>query len=127
LAALAVASVVLSFVPWSSNPVSRANFGRIQLGMSQAEVHSLLGKPGIQTVQLGLVTGPDRYVTNFSQSVEECRQRGFRDYQWQQWISTELSIVVVFDLESRVVCRYAGPGEKPYWIEVLQSWLSRWF
>jgi hypothetical protein len=126
LATLIGAVVVLSFVARSSNPVSRANFRRIEVGMPQAEVCSLLGAPEYEVEELGLVYGPETYTVNFGQSDEERRRRGFRDYRRQQWTSPEISIIVISDSEGKVVCRYSGKGREPYWLALLRSWLSRW-
>jgi len=119
--------VALVLVPLFKNPVSRANFGRIHVGMSQAEVYRLLGQPEYQSVELGLVDGPETYTINFGQTVEERRRRGFREYQREQWCASGITITVIADLDhGRVVCRYIVEGE-PNWIAVLRSWLSRWF
>jgi hypothetical protein len=110
LAALAGAVVTLSWIVLGGNQVTRSNFDRIQLGMSRADVHDLLGPPEFQVVESGLVDGPASYITNREQTDEERRRRGFRDYRREQWSSSEIEIVVISDLEGRVVCRYPGLG-----------------
>jgi hypothetical protein len=127
LSILTGVGVALLLVLWPSNPVTRANFRKIQVGMSQAELRSLLGPPEYQTVESGLVDGPEVYVTNQNQSDEERRQRGFREYLRQQWTSAEIEIVSISDSEGTVVCRYSGEGRRLDWIAFLRSWLSRWF
>jgi hypothetical protein len=126
-AGLACAVVALLIVLWSPNPVTRANFGRIRIGMSQAELHRLLGAPDYQTVESGLVDGPETYITNRDLSDEERQRRGFRDCRRQQWTSPEVTIVVISDTDGQVVCRYSGDGQRSGWLTFLRSWLSRWF
>jgi hypothetical protein len=123
---LAGASVALLLVLWPSNPVTWANFRRIQVGISEPELRSLQGTPEYQTVESGLVDGPETYVTNRDQSDEERRRRGFRDYRRQQWASSEIMIIAISDPDGRVVCRYSGEGRRSDWLAFLRSWLSRW-
>jgi hypothetical protein len=114
------------FVAWPTNPITQANFVRIQIGTSEAELRHLLGPPDFQLIESGLIDGPETYVTNRDQSDDERRRRGFRDYRREQWTSAEVEIVVISDMEGRVVCKYSGPGQRTGWFTRLRLWLSRW-
>jgi hypothetical protein len=120
------AVVVLWFVAWPEDPVSRANFRGIEVGMPVAEVCRVLGAPQVDVEELGMVGGPGTYSVNFGPSAEEQRRRGFRVCRRQQWSSPDITIIVISDPEGQVVCRYSGEGQEPYWLARLRSWLSRW-
>ncbi len=51
--------VFLTRPPKAPNAITSANFRRIEAGMSQAELRSLLGVPEYDVTELGLVDGPD--------------------------------------------------------------------
>jgi hypothetical protein len=105
------------------SPVTRANFQRIEVGMSQSDLRSLLGAPEYDATELGRINGPDSYSLNFIQSEKERRQSGYRDYRRQQWTSSECSIIVISDPERKVVCRYTREGQKPARLAFFRSWL----
>jgi hypothetical protein len=100
---------------WPRERDSLANFQKIRIGMSQAELLGLLGPPNSATAELGLVVGPDKYGRGFRGPEIEAKKRkhGFRDYLRQEWGSADrqhvppksVSIVVISDLEGKVVCR----------------------
>jgi hypothetical protein len=127
LLATAVAAVAVVFVSWPRETVTRANFQRIQVGMSQAELWALFGRPEYDTVELGLVPGPETFTVNFDQSDDERHRRGFRNYRRQQWTSREITIVVISEPDGGVVCRYSCEGQWRGWREFLRSWVSRLF
>lgn len=131
LVLIGAAIVTLLVVAASNGPrnaVSLANYQRIQIGMSQVEVSRLLGgPPQFQKRQLGRVDGPDKYVINFGNEQEKLRNRGFRDYEWQQWHSGEITIAVVSDLDGIVVCRYSSPGQSRNWTQQVWSFVRRVF
>src|SRR5690348_12010127 len=56
---LLLVTLIVSKLP--RERVTQANFQRINIGMSRAEVQDLLGMPVYQTVELGLVHRPDLY------------------------------------------------------------------
>jgi hypothetical protein len=60
-------------------------------------------------------------LVRFDVRVTDASGRPLRDLRPE-----EIEIVVVCDLDGRVVCRYSGEGHKPYWIALVRSWLSRW-
>jgi hypothetical protein len=129
LASIALSLVVgaLVVVLWPRDRVTRENFAKIRVGMSQLELYQLLGSPGYQVVEIGLVDRPDSYSINKSLSVEAKRQQGFRDYRRQHWTSPKLAISVISDLEGQVVCRYTGPGQKRDWMAFVRDRLFGWF
>jgi hypothetical protein len=127
LLATAVAAVAVVFVSWPRGAVTRANFQRIQVGMSQADLSGLLGPPDYDTVELGLVQGPETYTVSFGESDDERHRRGFRNYRRQQWTSSEVEIVVISDSAGSVVCRYRSEGQSSSWLDFLRSWISRSF
>jgi hypothetical protein len=129
LAALAVITTFFWFAArtWRPNPVSPENFEKIHIGMTREEVIDLLGKPGYEAMQLGLVNGPDGYSISTDTDVAGLRRKGFQDYRFQQWTSRTVSIMVVTDGEDRVVCRDAQEGRKPDWLGWLRSFLPPWW
>jgi hypothetical protein len=129
LAALAVIAAFFGYAAWTwrPNPVSPESFERIRVGMTREEVIDLLGKPGYEAMQLGLVNGPDSYSTNSHFSPTELRRMGYPDFRFQQWTSRTVSIMVVTDGEDRVACRYAREGRRPDWLGWLRSFLRPWW
>jgi hypothetical protein len=121
LLAAALATFMLALVLWPHGTVTRANFQRIRVGMSQADLRDLLGQPEYDTVELGLVKGSETYSLNFTESEEKRRERGFRNYRRQQWSSSEITIIAISDLEGSVVCRYAGGGQRRSWLDLLRG------
>ena len=120
-------AALLVVMLWPRERATRLDFAKIHPGMSQAELQQLLGMPEFDVLETGLVNDSENYSTNNHLTKEEKRERGFREYQHQQWSSPEISIVVISDLQGRAVCRYAGPGHGRAWIAFLRYWLRRWF
>jgi hypothetical protein len=116
---LSLIIAVLVFVLWPRERVTRQNFGKIWVGMSQAELYQLLGSPHYQIVEIGIVDSPDSYSTNKHLSIEEKRLRGYRDYRRQHWASPKLTISVISDLKGEVVCRYTSQGHTSDWFELV--------
>jgi hypothetical protein len=115
--AAGVVGLILSHAP-RSEAATRAAFGRITLGMTEAEVRALLGgSPQSRAVTKGAVLGPD----NFSNSpVIHARQR-FRNYTFCEcvvphWQGTSY-MAVVFDGDA-VACRYLTVASPSAWDRV---------
>lgn len=125
--AVLVLVVLVFYFFWPREQVTQANFQRIELGMSQAELIALLGAPDSHAVELGFVTDSKTYAINFASNQQQLRERGFRNYQREQWISSEISIVVILDLDGVVVCKYSADGQKWSWFAFLRSRVSRLF
>ena len=121
IVALAIVVATVTVAVWPKQRVTAANFDKIQIGMSQAELRELLGTPEFDFVELGLVEESEGYVTNKNFNEEQLRQRGFRDYRHQQWTSTEITISVISDQEGEVVWRYRGQGQPGNWDAFLRS------
>jgi hypothetical protein len=121
--AVIVVTVILTL--WPRQRITAANFSKSQIGMSQAELRGLLGDPEFDSVLFGLVEGPKTFITkfDFSNEQEQLRQRGFQDYRFQQWTSSEISIVVVSDQEGQVVCRYSSEGRPWEWRRFLRRFI----
>jgi hypothetical protein len=117
--AVIVATVILTF--WPRQRITAANFCTIQIGMSQTELRGLLGDPEFDFVGLGVVEGPDIYVTNSILPEEQLRQRGFQDCRYQQWTSSEITISVISNQQGEVVCRWSSKGRPWEWREFLRS------
>ena len=113
-----VAIVVLAgvFFLLAHETVTPANFGRLRIGLSQAEVHELLGPPRGRWNDVGNVTGPDQYATNCTQDKESLLAKGYQEYLREQWSSPEITIIAVFDQDRRLVCRYRRPGQESSWL-----------
>jgi hypothetical protein len=85
--------------------VTRANFEKIEIGMSNSDVQRLLGPPQLRAVDLGMVRG-DTYSVDFGGGSPP--EKGFTKCIRQQWNSPEITIVVIFDTKDTVICRYTG-------------------
>ena len=126
LLATGIAVVAVVFVLWHRGAVTRASFQRIQVGMSQAELCGLLGRPEVDTMELGMVQGPDTYSIIVGGSDDERRQEGFMNYRRQQWASPEITIIVISDPDGSAVCRYSREGQSLLgWLDLVRSWISR--
>ena len=102
-------------------PVTPENVARVRVGMSDAKLFELLGRPWYETKELGKVVG-ERYLTSPGSSPAELRKRGFRELVRRQWTSREAGVVVVSDLAGNVVCRYdAQPRSRG---SLLNDWLG---
>lgn len=123
LAAATVAAGVGLLLFLSAPAVTRANFDRIGPGMPRGEVRAILGRPEFEAAELGLVGGPGVYTTNIGQPPDEIRRRGFREYRREQWVSAEVTIVVVFGEDERVACKYSSAGEPTRWLGWLRALL----
>jgi hypothetical protein len=117
---LALTAVILAFLLWPKQRITQANFEKIQVGMSQEELHQLLGTPYSEVVELGLVIDPHTFLPP-SGTPAELRQKGYKEYRWQFWASSEITIGVISDTEGQVVCRYSQPGQERGWQEFLRS------
>lgn len=103
IAAGVVACVVIGIgVLWSRTGVTADNFNRIQVGMTDAEVATLLGEqPKKSLLLLGRIAGPDAFVSDGQTSW----------YTYREWRNGMITIVTVSDPQSgRVLCRYSGQG-----------------
>jgi hypothetical protein len=123
IALAVVAVLVLVLWPWQK--VTKNNFGKIRVGMSQDELYQLLGSPEYQVVELGIVRDPNTYGTNGWLGSEEKQRLGCQEYQREHWSSSEIFIAAISDIEGRVVCRYMGPGQKRDWLTLFWSWTAR--
>ena len=121
--ALAIIVAAVLFTLWPKQRISSANFDKIEIGMPQAELRELLGAPEFDSVVFGLVEGPKTFSTNFHFSNEQLRQRGFRDYGYQQWNSSDITIVVISDQQGEVVCRYNLEGQPWDWPAFLRRFI----
>ena len=126
VACVVTAVIVVLLLP--PERVTRANFEKIELGMSTADVQRLLGRrPNFEMVESGIVRGPAAYSMDFDP--KGLRQDGYQDYKRQQWDSPDVIIVVVSDATGRIVCRYTAPGEgrRPSVFETAWYWIMRLF
>jgi hypothetical protein len=107
--------------------VTRANFERIEIGMSVADVQTLLGRrPEVQAVDSGRVLGPSSYSVDLGP--KRLHRDGYQNYTRQQWSSPELTINVISDANGRIVCRYSHEGQRrPSVFDIVRFWLFRHF
>ena len=124
MAAIAVGVLVFSLL--MREKVTQQNFDKIRVGMSQAELHALLGQPGYQAKEFGLVDGPNLFTTNHHITKDEALQRGFKAYRFEQWYSPDLYIIVISDLQGRVVSRYNGRGRRSNWAAMILQRMTGW-
>lgn len=115
---------LLVFGPRPPERISLANFHALRRGMSRADLRDLFGPPQYESLELGLVTGPDRYTVNFAETNAQKRARGFQEYLRQQWMSPEITITVITDDKEKVVCLYRSGGQAVGWVARLREWVS---
>jgi hypothetical protein len=118
--AFAIAVATLVFTLWPKQTITKANFDKIQVGMSQTDLFQLLGPPEYVKVEFGLVEGPETYI--ITDVHPEGFWRGSRYFQRQGWRSSEIGITVICDLNGEVVCRYSCKGESWTW-RFLRRWI----
>lgn len=95
-AVLAAVVTLLPPPPPSESGITKANFDRIQLGMSLAEVTSILGPPGDHPDE------PEESVVMGWQTV------GGEDLVDYEWYAGEVGIIVSFDHSDRAVDKNIG-------------------
>jgi hypothetical protein len=122
LACLLIAGIVILLLP--RERVTRANFEKILIGMSQADVHRLLGPPDFQAVELGIFRGPD-YELNSLFGPDKLRRMGYREYTRLYWRSQQIGINVILDNDGIVVFRYSLDEKGPEsWTDLVRYWIS---
>ena len=99
--------VAISFWP----RVTAENYAQIDVGMSLEDVERILGKPRYDEAEYGVIGETGAYVTNKSLSEQDRLEMGYRRYRRLQWMSHEITIVVVFDSNGVVATRYRGEGQ----------------
>jgi hypothetical protein len=105
LACLLVGGIVILLLP--RERVTRANFEKIEIGMSLADVERLLGPPSGRKPMLGMFQD-GRFVWDGLDGAEELRRKGYGDYDMLGWASPGIEIVVFFDTHGIVVDRLAA-------------------
>jgi hypothetical protein len=104
-ALLVVSGALVFWLYLHRDQVSQSTFDRIDLDMPVKEVHALLGRR------------PDRqgHLREFDEADSEVRS-------FQEWNASELTIVVMFDANGRVVDRYRyEPEGQPWYLRLLQT------
>ena len=115
LLAFSTLGVFVSRGGWVSK-ISTANYQRLSRTMDMDRVEQLLGTPGYHVKELGKVTDTGEYVTNATLSDQEKLRKGYRQYHRKQWVSRQITIVVVFDESGMVATRYSNEGQDtPAW------------
>jgi hypothetical protein len=99
---------------WSSRPgITRANFDRLEPGMSRAQVEAILGGP------------PGEYVTWHGPEPYLPVPWGIHYHQYEFWTGDECEVAVLFDASGRLSDKDIG-GElykEPTMLENLLGWL----
>lgn len=95
--------------------LTNTDFQNVQIGMTRAELHRLLGSPDHEQIVLGMVTSPTSMTVNFSDG--EYRKRlqssGYNDHILECWFSPSITIMAYVDAKDQVVCRYSAGGQRP--------------
>ena len=110
-----VAVALLLFVFSSSLRITKGNFAKITIGMSQEDIYELLGKPQFDQWESGFVGGPTAYSTT-----HYADEWGSKHYRRQEWRSLEFAITVILDPEQRVVCRYSYVPRHQSWLDYIR-------
>lgn len=101
IAILACGIIGLGIAMMSSG-LTREDYNRIQIGMTDAEVEAILGRrPDASLLLLGRVAGPEMFASDGQTSW----------HHYHEWNGARVSIVTFTDPKTgRVVCRYSGQG-----------------
>jgi hypothetical protein len=134
---LEVAAVVvvscLAMVLWPVERVTWEDFDRIGIGMTRSEVRRLLVRwPDEQFVAEGQVVGPKAFHWGRIPGHRDDPPGRFPAYHVEAWEAPGLSIIVVFENNDRVGCRFTGTGHgRKDWLAVLlpsyRGWIARLF
>src|SRR5262245_51350584 len=109
LASLVAIAVLLCWALWLLSPVDRVNresFARISLGMTEAEVEEVLGRPNANGAADAIIMFegvPESFADPVAFPAERLRQ----------WASREHAILVEFDERGQVTGRYFGHVNPP--------------
>ena len=92
--------------------VTAANYDRIMNSMTMQDVRQLLGRADYDCTEYGIIGSSGAYVINDSLTDEEKIALGYQKYRRLHWISREITITVVFDMEGLVATRYSSDGQE---------------
>lgn len=106
LALLVLAVLGVVALDLGRDPVTPENFARLRVGMTGAEVRSIVGRPDFEWSAIGTVRG-GTFSTN--QDPEVRKREGHRPYVVHQYDGPRMTICVVYDEAGRSACAYSGP------------------
>ena len=113
LASLLVAGIVLLLLP--RERVTRANFDKIEIGMSVADVERLLGPPDFEYP-------PNPYFDS------QGRKQRYQDCAGHGWSSPEITILLISNGDSRIVRRDRADGQTRATVfQIVLTWIMRHF
>ena len=75
------------------------------------DVEKILGPHRYDYTEYGTIGKTGAYVTNNSLSDQEKLDRGYQLYRRLHWISPEITITVIIDVNGRVATRYRSDGQ----------------
>ena len=105
-------------------PTMREQFDRIEIGMPLAGAVALLGQPPDLASRIkGRIEDPSTFVTNANPPADV--RDLHRHYNFNQWNFTDLTIVVVTNDDSEIVCRYASNENLAPWYQRLLDAVKR--
>jgi hypothetical protein len=115
LACLVTGAIVILLL--SRERVTRVNFEKIKLGMSQADVERLLG-PAVETQPV---------CNTWKVWPQELREEGYQDCAFQRWSSARMTIILITDATGTVVDRFefgdsSLVSESTFW-ETVWYWI----
>ncbi len=94
----------------SSRARFATGFAAVKPGMTHDEVENRLGMPpSYQQLMLGRVDSPTQFASNSNPLPQDRHQ--YQQFDFRQWTTRDLTAMVIFDLEGRVVCKYSAAGQ----------------
>jgi hypothetical protein len=106
LGCVVIAGIVIMLL--ARERVTEANFVKVTLGMSEADVRRLLGPPDFEPgCRPALYDAAELY-----DAADFHFATGYRYYTRQQWSSPEITIALCSDPDDRVAHRYRGEGQR---------------
>jgi hypothetical protein len=123
LEAIAMPLIVFLIVP-QPDPITRATYDRIELGMTQEEVVALVGLP------------PGAYADNKATTIDECDFGGYQCKGTTEqflddpiahwfWSTNNGTLAVGFDKNGKAFFKQFMPRPKPgnHWFDKVKAWL----
>lgn len=105
LTAVALVAAIVVVSGWRSQRLTEADFQKVHPGMSYPEVQTALGGPPLfEELCWGQVKSPTSFDTG--STIDR------RLYTWRQWgTGNSIAVMVVFNDDGAVVCRYMAVGQ----------------
>lgn len=108
----------------NASKITHANYDRVRLGMTSAEVFQILGKPKSAGTMKGYVKGPDHFVFVHDPVFGTEGHVTFPHYFWD---GARLNVTVEFSPDDKVIRKqHTDKPPEPNRIDLAMQRLKRW-